>query len=125
MDPEGTAESFPSPPGLGEAPALFQQDAESFSNQGGAPALHRMYSESSASNSAFFSEGHVSLRHKLSEAATKLSIMVACLQECVSTMVEFQSDSFNQQDAHLERRESSLGSLTSRNLGNSNNSNNK
>ena len=125
MDPAGTAESFPSPPGLGEAPALFQQDAESFSNQGGAPALHRMYSESSASNSAFFSEGHVSLRHKLSEVATKLSVMVVCLQECVSTLVELQSDSFNQQDAHLERRESSLGSLTSRNLGNSNNSNNK
>ena len=125
MDPAGTAESFPSPPGLGEAPALFQQDAESFSNQGGAPALHGMYSESSASNSAFFSEGHVSLRHKLSEVATKLSVMVACLQECVSTLVELQSDSFNQQDAHLERRESSLGSLTSRNLVNSNNSNNK
>ena len=122
MDPAWTAESFPSPPGLGEAPALFQQDAESFSNQGGAPAF-RMYSESSASNSAFFSEGHVSLRHKLSEVATKLSVMVACLQECVSTLVELQSDSFNQQDAQLERRESSLGSLTSRNLGN--NSNNK
>ena len=122
MDPAWTAESFPSPPGLGEAPALFQQDAESFSNQGGAPAF-RMYSESSVSNSAFFSEGHVSLRHKLSEVATKLSVMVACLQECVSTLVELQSDSFNQQDAQLERRESSLGSLTSRNLGN--NSNNK
>ena len=65
----------------------------------------------------------MSLRHKLSEVATKLSIMVACLQECVSTLVELQSDSFNQQDAHLERRESSLGSLTSRNLGNSNNNN--
>ena len=124
MDPAWTAESFPSPPGLGEAPALFQQDAESFSNQGGTPAL-RMYSESSVSNSAFFSEGHVSLRHKLSEVANKLSVMVACLQECVSTLVELQSDSFNQQDAHLERRESSLGSLTSRNLGNSNNSNNR
>ena len=125
MDPAWIAENFPSPPGLGEAPALFQQDAESFSNQGGAPALHRMYSESSASNSAFFSEGHVSLRHKLSEVATKLSIMVACLQECVSTLVEFQSDSFNQQDAHLEKRESSLGNLTSRTLGNSNNNNNE
>ena len=57
MDPAWTAESFPSPPGLGEAPALFQQDVESFSNQGGAPALYRMYSKSSASNSAFIFGG--------------------------------------------------------------------
>ena len=62
-------------------------------------------------------------RHKLSEVLTKLSLMATCLQECISTMVELQSDSFNQEDAHLARRESSLGSLTSRNLGN--NSNNK
>ena len=124
MDPDGTAESFPSPSGLGEAPALFQQDAESFSNRGGAPAF-RMYSESSASNSAFSLEEPVSSKHKLSEVLTKLSIMATCLQECISTMVELQSDSFNQEDAHLERRGSSLGSLTSRNLGNSNNSNNK
>ena len=127
MDPEGTAESFPSLQGLGEAPALFQQDAESFSNQGGAPALHRMYSENSASNSASSLEEHMSSRHKLSEVVTKLNIMVTCLQECVSTLVELQSDSFNQQDAHLGTRESSFSSLTSfRNIGNnSNNSNNK
>ena len=85
MDPAGTAESFPSPPGLGEAPALFQQDAESFSNQGGAPAF-RMYSESSASNSASSLEEHMSSRHKLSEVLTKLSLMATCLQECISTI---------------------------------------
>ena len=123
MDPEGPAESFPSLQGLGEAPALVQQqDAESFSNQGGAPALHRMYSESSASNSAFSSEKPMSSRHKLSEVLTKLSIMATCLQECISTMVELQSDSFNQQDAHLGTRESSFSSLTSfRNIGSNNN----
>ena len=105
---------------LGEAPALFQQDAESFSNQGGAPA-YRMYSKSSASNSAFSLEEPMSRWHKLSEVLTKLSIMATCLQECISTMVELQSDSFNQQeDAHLGMRESSLGSLTSRNIGNNN-----
>ena len=85
MDPAGTTESFPSPPGLGEAPALFQQDAESFSNQGGAPAF-TLYSESSASNSASSLEGHMSSRHKLLEVVTKLNIMVACLQECASTI---------------------------------------
>ena len=110
-DPEGTAESFPSLQGLGEAPALFQQDAESFSNQGGAPA-YRMYSEKSVSNSASSSEEHVSSKHKLSEVLIKLSIMATCLQEYISTMVELQSDSFNQQeDAHLGTRESSFRGL--------------
>ena len=64
----------------------------------------------------------MSSRHKLSEVLTKLSIMATCLQECISTMVELQSDSYNQQeDAHLGMRGSSLGSLTSRNIGNNNN----
>ena len=119
MDP-GTAVRPSSLYDLGGFPALFQ-DAESFSSQGGAPALHRMYSKSSASNSASSLEEHMSSRHKLSEIVTKLNIMVTCLQECVSTLVELQSDSFNQQDAHLGMRESSLGSLiSSRNIGNNN-----
>ena len=128
QDPEGTTVRSSSLFDLGGSPALFH-DAESSSSlgHGRAPALENMHDDkSSASNSAFSSEGHMSSKHKLSNVVTKLGIVVTCLQDCISTLVELQSDSFNQQDAdaHLGRRESSLGSLTSsRNIGNSNNSN--
>ena len=68
----------------------------------------------------------MSSKHKLSNVVTQLGTVVTCLQDCISTLGELQTDSFNQQDAdaHLGRRESSLDSLTSsRNIGNSNNSN--
>ena len=97
---------------LGGFPVL-SQEAESFSNQGGAPALHRMNSEGSVSNSAFSSEEHMSSRHKLSEVVTKLNIMVACLQECASApLVEIQSDNFNQKEgAHLGMKRVELRKL--------------
>ena len=127
QDPKGTAVRSSSLYDLGGSPALFQ-DAESSSSlgHGGAPALENLYDDKgSASNSAFSSEGHMSSRHKLSKVVTQLGIVVTCLQDCISTLVELQSDSFNQQDAdaYLGMRELSLGSLTSsRNIGNSNNS---
>ena len=127
-DPKGQAVRSSSLYDLGGSPALFQ-DAESSSSlgQGGAPALQDMHDDkSSVSNSASSLEGHMSSRHKLSNVVTQLSIVVTCLQDCISTLVELQSDSFNQQDAdaYLGMRESSLGSLTSsRNIGHNNNSN--
>ena len=113
---------------LGGSPALFH-DAESASSlgHGSVPALENMYDDkSSVSNSASSSEGHMSSKHKFSNVVTQLGIVVTCLQDCISTLVELQSDDFNQQDAdaHLGMRESNLGNLTSsRNIGNSNNSN--
>ena len=127
-DLEGTAVRSSSLFDLGRSPALFQ-DAESSSSlgHGKAPALEDMHDDkSSASNSASSSEGHMSSKHKLSNVVTQLGTVVTCLQDCISTLVELQSDSFNQQDAdaHLGRRESSLDNLSSsRNIGNSNNSN--
>ena len=122
-DPKRQAESFPSLQGLGEAPAL-SKDAESSSSLGlgRAPALQHMFEErSSASNSASSSEGHVSSKHKLSAVATQLGIVVICLQECIYTLAELQSDSFDQENASLGQRESSLASLTSsRNISNNN-----
>ena len=124
------AESFPSLQGLGEAPALFH-DAESSSSfgLGRAPALEEMYSDkSSASISASSSEEHMSSRHRLSRqlapVITQLSIAVTSLQDCIRTLVELQSDSFNQQDATelaQEERESSLGSLNSSRANNNSN----
>ena len=128
MDPEGTAGRSSSLFDLGGSPALLH-DAESASSlgNGSAPALENMHDDkSSASNSASSSEGHMSSKHKLSNVVTQLVTVVTCLQDCISTLVELQSDSFNQKDAdaHLGMRESSLDSLTSsRNIGNNNNSN--
>ena len=80
MDPQQEqAESFPCLSDLGEAPALFQDAASSSSlGHGRAPALENLHDdESSASNSAFSSEGHMSSKHKLSNVVTQLSIAVA------------------------------------------------
>ena len=104
---------------LGGTPALFQDAVSSSSfGLGRAPALEHMHSErSSVSNSASSSEEHMTCRHmlsrKLAPVITQLSMAVVSLQECIKTLVELQSDSFNQQDAPARFRESSLGSLNS------------
>ena len=116
MDPQQEqTECFPCLSDLGEAPALFQDAVSSSSlGHGRAPALENLHDDkSSVSNSVFSSEGHMSSKYKLSNVVTQLSIAVASLQECITTLVEFQSDSFNQQDAPARLRESSLGSLNS------------
>ena len=125
-DPEKEpAESFPSLQDLGEAPALFHDAVSSSSfGLGRAPALEENSEKSSASISASSLEEHVSSRHmlsrKLAPVITQLSIAV--VRECIRTLVELQSDSFNQQDAPARLRESSLGSLNS-SRANNNNSN--
>ena len=52
-------------------------------------------------------------KHKLLAVATQLGIVVTCLQECIHTLAELQSDRFDQENASLGQRESSLASLTS------------
>ena len=121
------AESFPSLQDLGEAPALFQDAVSSSSlGLGRAPALEENSDKSSASISASSLEEHMNSRHSFSKqltpAITQLNIVVASLQECIKTLVELQSDSFNQQDAPARLRESSLGSLNSSRANNNNNS---
>ena len=120
------AESFPSLQDLGETPVLFQDAVSSSSfGLGRAPALEKSSDKSSVSISASSLEEHMSSRHmlsrKLAPVITQLSIAVASLQECIKTLVEFQSDSFNQQDAPARFRESSLGSLNSSRANNNSN----
>ena len=121
--PQRTAVSSSSLQDLGGTPALFQ-DAERSSSfgLGRTPALEEMYSDkSSASISASSLEEHMSSRHRFSQqlapVITQLSSAVNCLQDCIRTLVELQSDSFDQQDATAElgqeQRESSLRSLNS------------
>ena len=114
-DPERQAESFPSLYDLGEAPALSNLAERSSSfGLGRPPAFQQMFGErSSASSSAFSLERPVSSKHKLSAITTQLRVAVACLQECIHTLAELQSDSFDQEDASLGLRESSFSSLTS------------
>ena len=125
-DPEKEpAESFPSLQDLGEAPALFLDAVSSSSfGLGRAPTLEENSDKSSVSISASSLEEHMSSKHSFSKqfapVITQLSIAGASLQKCIKTLVEFQSDSFNQQDAPARLRESSLGSLNS-SRGNNNN----
>ena len=115
MDPQQeSTESFPCLSDLGEAPALFQDAVSSSSlGLGRAPALENDSERSSASISASSLGSKHQLSRKLAPVITQLSMAVSSLQECIATLVELQSDSFNQQDAPARFRESSLGSLNS------------
>ena len=113
-DPERQAESFPSLHDLGEAPALSKLAERSSSfGLGRPPALNMFGERSSASSPAPFLEEHMGSKHKLLAVTTQLRIAVACLQECINTLAELQSDSFDQKNASLGLRESSFSSLTS------------